>query len=296
MSKRILLTGATGFVGSHLLQSLIYNQHIVLVLLRPQSNTWRINALGNSFAREIVTEHTDFDAIIQANAIDTIIHTATEYGKNQPASAVINSNVLFPLRLMEAGLRNGLKRWINTDTFSSKPDQSSSYLQLYNVTKKMLLQQLQEASHQLRVDNLRLEHPFGENDAANKFVGQLIEALLQQQPRIAFTAGEQKRDFIYVQDVVQAYIKVLEQDDDVKGLQEFQVGTGQSIALKDFIKEAAVIANSTSQLGFGDLPLRTVEIMDSKADTRALNQIGWYPQFDLHTALQRTIASFESTS
>lgn len=293
MAKRIMLTGATGFVGSHILKTLVNNQHDVLVLLRPQSNTWRINGLDNSFAQEVVTDHTDFDAIVKAHAIDTIIHTATEYGKNQPASAVINSNVLFPLRLMEAGLRNGLKRWINTDTFFGKPQQPTSYLQLYTASKKMLLQQLQEASQQMRVDNLRLEHPFGEHDAANKFVGQLIVSLLQHQPRIALTAGEQKRDFIYVQDVVQAYIKVLEQADDVKGFQEFEVGTGQSIALKDFVVQAAAIANSTSQLGFGDLPARTDEIMDSKADTRALNHIGWYPQFDLHTALQRTIAAFE---
>lgn len=291
MAKNILLTGASGFIGSHVLQSLIENNYHVVVLLRPTSNLWRIESIKDQFSVIILSDSMmDLDPVFKENKIDTIIHTATVYGRVNPLSDILLTNVLFPLRLLEAGMRNGLKRFINTDSFFGKNPQTPVYLKHYIESKKMLLNILKEASKPLRIDNLRLEHPFGENDSEEKFVAKLIKDLVQHKDKISLTAGNQKRDFIYVKDVANAFIKVLEQDDNFKGFNEYQVGTGYSISVKDFVQTVAAVIQSQSNLAFGELPSRSDEMVDSKADTVTLNAIGWYPRFDLQAALQQTVA------
>ena len=293
MAKNILLTGATGFIGSHVLQSLVQKDYNVIALIRPTSNTWRIDCLQDKF-RSIIMPFSamDFEPIFTQHNIDTVIHTATDYGRVSPISDILLSNVLFPVRLMEAGLKNGLKRFINTDSFFGKNSQTSSYLKQYIHSKKILLDILKEEKGFLRIDNLRLEHPFGEYDADGKFVSMLINEMKQKKEKIALTEGSQQRDFIYVKDVANAFVKVLEQDDNAIGFNEFEVGTGHSISVKEFVQTLAAVMQSGASLAFGDLPARSDDITDSKADTTMLNALGWYPLYDLKTALQHTVAAY----
>lgn len=292
MAKNILLTGATGFIGSHVLQGLLQKDYNVIVLMRPTSNTWRIDSLKNEFTSVIVTSSAiDFEPLFEQYAIETVIHLATNYGRQSHLSDLLISNVVFPVRLLEAGLKTGLKRFINTDSFSGKNPETSFYLQHYIHTKNILLSILQEESAFIRIDSLRLEHPFGENDSEGKFVSMLINEMKQQKEKIALTDGLQKRDFIYVKDVVSAFIKVLEQDDNAIGFTEYEVGTGHSISVKEFVKSLATVMKSDTTLAFGELPSRKNELRDSKADTTLLKDLGWFPVFDLKSGLLHTVAS-----
>lgn len=292
MAKNILLTGATGFIGSQILNRLIEKRYQVVVLLRPTSDIWRIAHLKDSFIPcTIVDPAMEFDDVLRKNSIDTIIHTATEYGRNSQLSSVLLGNVIFPVKLMEAGLRNGLKNFINTDTFLCKDSYNGSYLKDYADSKTMLRAYLKKFSSQIQVDNLILEHPYGEYDAEGKFVPMIIKSLLENRETLELTSGEQKRDFVYVADVVEAFITVLEKGNDtVNGFSEYEVGTGSSIRVREFVERVAKVIGSNTQLHFGALQNRAGEPQNSRANTAKLAALGWKPGYDLETAIARIIS------
>jgi nucleoside-diphosphate-sugar epimerase len=291
MPNNILLTGATGFIGSKLLQALIMDGHHVVILLRAGSNTIRINHLAGKYVPYVIKEGKEIDEnIFIDQKIDTILHTATEYGREgRLLSAVLTGNVILPIQLIEKGLKHGLKRFINTDTFFCKPAITPTYLKDYVASKKILREFLMDFSSSIQVDNMRLEHVFGEQDSADKFVSVIINDCLNNKKKILLTEANQKRDFIYSSDVVNAFITVLKEGKEKIGFEEYEVGTGHSISVKEFVLKIAAITKSDAKLIFGAIPTRKDEIMDSKACTNNLNALGWYPKFETDKALGMVI-------
>jgi nucleoside-diphosphate-sugar epimerase len=287
--KNILITGATGFLGSHLLRSLVEHGYQPVVYLRSVSDTSRINDLQGKFVAVHSSDKSfsEFKDILSQYRIDCVIHTATNYGRSQLLSDIIESNVLFPLRLAEASLKHQVKLFINTDTFFGKSQFDLKYLNNYTTSKRMFGVALKELAGNLNIANMRLEHIYGEYDSEQKFITDVLIKLISNVNEIELTEGFQKRDFVYIKDVVNAYLVVLKNYGQIIGFKEFEVGTGQSIPVKDLVKKMAHAAASKSHLNFGAFPARQGEIQDSFADTSALRKMGWQPEYDLETALNR---------
>ncbi|MGV3546016.1 MAG: NAD-dependent epimerase/dehydratase [Pedobacter sp.] len=289
--KTILITGANGFVGSHVLKLLNAYNFEPILLLRTNSNTWRIDELIHSLRPSIYytdAETFDIAEIFETHQIDAIIHLATEYGRNAILSDIIETNVVFPLRLLDVA-KSKIQVFINTDTFFGKRQYNQSYLKEYTASKRILQKLLGEYSSGVKIVNLRLEHVFGELDAEGKFFTSILRSLLTQKPEIELTDGTQKRDFIYVQDVAEAYISVLQNVNVLGSYQEFEVGTGQCISIKYFVSKLALLTSSSSSLHFGALPTRDGEIAESIADNESLAKIGWKIRHTLDQAIQLII-------
>ena len=166
-----------------------------------------------------------------------------------------------------------------------------SYLLNYALSKKSLLLWLKYFSKRLKIVNMVLEHIFGENDNKEKFVYQMLDKIaFKQIDAIDLTYGHQKRDFIYVDDVVSAYIKVLEyMNSHSFRYKSFDVGTGNAVSLRDFVTEIKNISQSKTILNFGALSYREDEIMCSRADITDLNDLGWKPEYDYASGLEKII-------
>jgi nucleoside-diphosphate-sugar epimerase len=113
--------------------------------------------------------------------------------------------------------------------------------------------------------------------------------MLNNKKKIKLTEGNQKRDFIYISDVVDAYITTLKYKNHKKNFVEFEVGTGQSISIKEFVLTMHKILQSKSELLFGNIETRTDEIMDSRANNLDLIKLGWYPKFTIQIAIQNIL-------
>ena len=122
----------------------------------------------------------------------------------------MEANLLLPLRLAELGISKGVKTFINTDTFSNKGKSSHSILLDYSSSKKSLLSYLSKLSDKLKVINVVPEHIYGPYDSDTKFVENMIQNIAVQRCRRYHHQGHQKRDFIYMEDVVSAYLTLLE--------------------------------------------------------------------------------------
>lgn len=87
---------------------------------------------------------------------------------------------------------------------------------------------------------MKLEHMYGPKDDKAKFVPWVIEQFKQNKRCLDLTEGSQERDFVYVADVVSAYMKVLERCNSLPQFIEFDVGTGKPITVRQFVNEIKV--------------------------------------------------------
>lgn len=291
MIKNVLLTGGTGFLGSHILNGLLDANYNVTVLVRKSSNLYRIENIKEIVEFFFIDENmSNLDDLFSKKKIEAIIHTATEYGRNCLMSQILESNLIFPVKLIESGIKHNLKVFINSDTFFGKNEfQNMAYLNDYTNSKKYFLDYLFSNNEKIKTVSLRLEHIFGESDSNNKFVTSVLDKLLKSENEILLTDGLQKRDFVYVDDVVAAYLKVLQNIDRIDNFTEFEVGKGESISIRQFVELMAVLTKAKSKLIFGALPNRKGEIQDSKANIEPLYKLGWSCKFDIKTALKKII-------
>ena len=286
-AKKILITGATGFLGSHLLQALIEKGYNIIILKRSFSNIWRIKNIFSQI-KSYDIDKMSIKKIFDENEIEGIIHLATDYGRknNNDIIQMSKANIEMPAKLLDLGCKHGVIFFINTHTFWC-PRYS-----LYSAMKNSFIEIAKyfTANFKVKFINMKLEHTYGEKDEYSKFIPFVIKSILQDN-EIKATEGEQKRDFIYVKDIVDAYLKVL---DNLKNLDEkfleFEIGTGNSVTLRDFVSKIEEEINKKANIKWGAIPYKKNEIFDSKANMeKAKNILGWYPNYDISNGLKRTI-------
>ena len=100
----ILLTGATGFLGSHLLKALINKGYEVVVLKRSTSNMWRLKGFENTF-KSYDIDQVPLQKAFEEQYIDTIIHTACVYGrKGESIQQILKTNLMFGIELLSTAI------------------------------------------------------------------------------------------------------------------------------------------------------------------------------------------------
>lgn len=286
--KNILLTGATGFLGSHLVEALLRQGDQVTILKRTTSDTWRIKHLLDDLTAFDVDVH-PLEEAFKARKFDAIIHTACSYGRRgEPAHSVAETNILFGLRLLDAATLFNADTFFNTDTLLPK------YLNAYSLSKKHFSEWLKQRSTEIQVVNLKLEHMYGPKDDQAKFVPWLISQLQQGVERIPLTAGKQLRDFIYIEDVVVAYLLTLEKSAQLSDFNDFDVGTGVQTSVRSFVEQLffefkATNPKSYTIPGFGDVPLRRGEMLSIDVDNSALKNLGWNVYYSIQNGIQKTL-------
>ncbi|WJQ83354.1 NAD-dependent epimerase/dehydratase family protein [Brevibacillus brevis] len=294
---KVLVTGATGFLGSQLVKALRLDGHTVIILKRSTSDCSRI--------QDILPDLITYDAdrgqweapFFEQGRIDAIIHTATCYGRNtESITTMVDANVTFPLKLLDMAMRFGTPVFLNTDTFSSAPIRLSKHLQPYNLTKRHFREwgKCLADTSSLQFINARLEHVYGPYDNTNKFVTSVIKSCLENQPELRLTEGKQARDFIYVEDVVAAFRVLLAHAARLPaGFTEYQVGTGTATPIREFVELVHQMTQSSTVLRFGSIAYTDREIMHSHADTRSLQALGWNHRVKLEDGLRKVMATFK---
>ena len=287
--RMILLTGATGFLGSHLLRKCLTEDLNVIILARETSDFSRIKDHLNAI-RVLYVGNCDYRGIFKELKIDAVVHCATNYGRKiESPLSILETNLMLPLKLLQIGLSNGLKCFINTDTILDKR------INYYSLSKSQFKDWLRVYSDRLTCVNVALEHFYGPGDDDSKFATWIIQSMIRKVPRIDLTLGYQKRDFIYIDDVCSAFMDILK-NSLLKngGFQSYEVGAGEPISIRDFIGIIKkTTKNTQTELNFGAVPYRENEVMEYKTDISCLRSLGWYPKVSLIEGLSRTI-EFES--
>lgn len=292
-NNTVLLTGATGFLGSHLLKGLINSkEYKIIILKRSFSDTWRIKDIINKDVIVYDIDNYPIEKIFEQNKIDIIVHTATEYGRtDNSCSSVLETNLMFPIKLAETAINYNVKCFINTDSYFNKENMAYSFLLNYSLSKKSLLMWLKYFSNRIQVVNLILEHIYGEFDSNHKFVENMIQKIaIQKVNKVDLTYGSQKRDFIYISDVVDAYLKVIKYSiENEFRYKIFDIGTGESTSIRNLTERIKTFSNSNTLLNFGAIPYRDDEIMCSLADIIEMKNLEWTPKISIDEGIKRII-------
>lgn len=284
--KTVLLTGANGFLGSHLLEALLNEGYSVVILKRSTSDTWRIKSLLTNI-KSYDLDRTSITHIFEQQKIDVIIHTACNYGRSgESMHDIASTNLMFGLTLLDIAIANNVSTFVNTDTFLQKN------LSKYALSKHQFTQWLELQSKEINVINLKLEHIYGPKDDTTKFAPWIISQLKGKVATIPLTKGEQMRDFIYIDDVVSAYLCLLSKSENSQGFNEYEVGTGNLTSVRHFvelIKESYENQNGpcATQLVFGSIPYRPGERMTIEVDNSALIKAGWSAKSSLEDGITK---------
>lgn len=285
--KTILLTGATGFLGSHLAHTLVAHGHRVLILKRPSSDVKRIASIL-PYLTVYDIDGTDLSLpFIKHGKVDAVIHTATCNGKNgETVAEIFEANTAFPLRLLEAAVFYKSDVFINSGTVLYK------YLNAYALSKNQFLEWGKQFSHEKKICfvNIRLEHMYGPGDDVSKLPTRIIKDCMANVPEINLTPGEQMRDFVYIEDVISGYEILLERAvSQAESFQEYSLGSGKAVSIREFIETIHRLSNSKTRLNFGALPYRENEIMNSEANTEKLENMGWRCRTSLLEGIEKTV-------
>ena len=287
--KTLLITGINGFLGSHLAHRLIRN-YALTGLESLQSSLDKIRDLAEDVQIYRYGQD-DLEKLFSDHHVYGIIHTATVYGRNQTdIPKLLSSNLMMPIELISQAIKHGTRCFLNTDTFINMPESQLQYLNEYTRSKKHFLEWLHVFESSIQIINLKLHHQYGPGDALSKFIPSMIAELQQNTPDINLTPGKQRRDFIYVDDVVCAYETVLKQIDQIpSALTEMEVGTGTTTSIRTLVETMHQITGSKSRLHFGALSYREGEFMNSQANIKPLAELGWKPQVTLEQGIRYTI-------
>lgn len=286
---KVVLTGATGFLGSHLLEALLKNGYEVAVLKRSHSNMRRILPHTGNIKTFNVDEIGMEEIFSTIGAVDVVIHAATFYGHSQgEIGEVFRSNVEFPFELLEQSQKSGCSVFINTDSFFSTPSNKYSHLLSYSLSKRHFREWCELISKQngIKVVNLKLYHLYGVGDNEQKFCTDIINRCIHESGTIDLTQGEQRRDFVNVIDVVNAYIAVIESSNLLLSqYNDFDVGYGRSFSIREFVEKVHEVTDSNAFLNFGALPTREGEFEGATANISFLRELGWKPEITLENGI-----------
>ena len=302
--QHILLTGATGFLGSHLLEALLTQGYKVTILKRSTSDTWRINhVLGRVNVFDI--DKVSIDSVFVNNSVDVVIHLATFYRKNDASTDVedmIKSNVTFPSVLLEAGIRSGLKGFINTGTFfeydcSCLPVNESNDLKPFNFYAKTKLAfdvLLNSYRDDLNVITLRLFSPYGPKDN-DKVIPHIIKKALIG-AEINLSEGLQKLDFTYCEDVVGAYLKAVALINNGKNVSEtFNIGTGRPHSIREIVSILEEEMDTRLNVKWAPPFRNDFDIVYSDVK-KTSTVLGWHPRSSIRAGLISTLKYYEGLS
>jgi nucleoside-diphosphate-sugar epimerase len=279
--KTILITGINGFLGSSLAKNLI-NDFLIIGLEKSRNNNFRIRDLD---VKSYSLEFDNPESIFSEQKIDIIIHTATEYGKKgEDPVEIAKSNMIFPLQILDLAITNKCDLFVNTDTILNR------FTNYYALTKSHFQEWLYLRSNEIKTINMRLEHFYGPGAGSQNFVIQMIEQMRRNEPSINLTLGEQKRDFIYIDDVVSAYKIILFKSEELNGkYNDVQVASMDTISIKELVHKIKDLTQSSSVLNFGAIKYRENELMTSESDNSLIKSLGWIPRVNLNEGLRRMV-------
>lgn len=298
MSKYILLTGGTGFVGSHLLEELLNLNKRVILLKRSFSNSWRINELIDN--RNLVLKNTDEDKlndIFNNYDIEGIFHLATFAQRSHESEYVqemIDSNISFPTQLLENSINNNVKFFINTGSFSeyelkNSPISEKSKIKSFNLyasTKTAFEEILKFYSdnYDLMTSTLKLFTPYGPKDDEIKIMPYLIINSIKKN-NLLIKSPTKKLDFIYVKDVIECYIALMNNISKLQQYESFNVGTGIGTSLKDVLKIIEGYLGKNEIVEYGNLEDEKVWCSNRKIKEK----LDYIPKINLEKGIKYTI-------
>jgi UDP-glucose 4-epimerase len=296
---KILVTGGAGFVGSHVVRELASQQHEVAVVLRNPDAAWRLGDARNDVrvTRGDLSDRASIADALRHIQPDAVIHLAWDgvlgAARNDPGQG---RNVDVAVALAEEATRAGVKAWIGLGSqaeYGACPDRVDESTPTHPTTRYgaaklaacVAAQRLADTAG-MRFAWLRLFSSYGPKDSPEWMIPYVMLSLLRAEMP-ALTRGEQRWDYIYVEDAARA-IAAVTSSADASGI--FNLGSGQVDSIRSIVERIRDRIDPALPLEFGAVPYRPDQVMHLEADIRRLQHaVDWRPRITLDEGLAKTL-------
>lgn len=290
---KLIITGATGFIGSHLCKRLVSQNHEVHIICRTESSLESLKEVEDRI--KVYRHSSDIQALIHyfktVNA-DGVFHLAALCMGPHEASDLadlVDSNIKFGLEILEAMKASGVKKIINTGTFwQHYKNEDYNPVSLYAATKQAFedLLWFYIKAYDMKAITLKLFDTYGPDDRRNKLISQLKNTAYTG-AQLLLSEGYQKLDFIHVDDVVDAYLCAWEllMKDESKAYECYGVGTGRVLTLREIVALFEQETKVKLNVSFGKRPYREREVMEPWSNYQTVPN--WKSKISLEEGIKR---------
>ena len=322
---RVMVTGAAGFIGSHLVDRLMGEGEDVLAVDDLSSGSLanladaRRSQMGKfTFQRADITS-TALAELIKRNKPQVVFHLAAQVDVRKSLKDPIHDamiNIIGTLNLLQAATEAGSEKVVFTSSggcIYGEPDESRLPVtedqvwspealpeSPYGVSKKVVLDYLRyyKEVHGLDYAALALANVYGPRQEPASEVGlegQVVaifsRKMLANRPCTIYGDGSQTRDFVYVDDVVSAFVAARDRGSG----QLINVGSGRELSVNELHSNLAELTGTRYEPQYA--PARPGELQRIVIDpSKAGAELGWSPTTELHEGLKQTVAWFRASS
>ncbi|MDQ3014270.1 MAG: NAD(P)-dependent oxidoreductase [bacterium] len=266
---KILITGATGFIGSHLTKKLLKDNHEVHALVRPSTNTGPLTALGVAIS-VFDQDNSVLQTYFEHEKFDGIIHLASLYlsqHKPEEVKNLIDSNILLATQILDAA-KNNVTWFINTGTFWQHYDQADySPVNLYAATKRAFedISNYYIAVSPINFVTIKLSDTFGPDDTRQKIFN-LWSKISKSRETLDMSPGEQIIDINFIGNIVDGYSKMIEllaadPEKKLKG-RSFAIQSPERMSLRKLAEVFERVTQTKLNINWGKKEYRPREIME----------------------------------
>lgn len=305
--KKVLITGGAGFIGANFVYKFLDLGYNVNLLEKQEVDLWRLEKIKDKIQLHYVDlrnydELEDF--IIKLNP-QIILHFAA-YGayqaKQQDIKTTIDTNLLGTINLVNACQNIKFECLINTGTSSeygvkNKPMKETDLLKpnnLYGITKAATTMYCQDTTRKLELPivTIRPFAVYGYFEEKERLIPGIIKSCLTNTD-LKLSSPSSVRDFVFIEDVISACLKIIENAQEVKG-GIFNIGTGKQNTIDQVVNIIKKITQSSVEPKYNQIKQAQLEPKNWLADiSKIKNILNWQPDYDLEKGLAKNIEWFK---
>lgn len=297
--KRAIVTGASGFIGGHLVQELLCHDYEVLAVVHTEQSAENLRAQRDSNLHIVVCDIPDFDNLYKAayGTYDVFFHMAwTGAAGNRSDVSLQMRNIEGAIRAVEAAKDLQCKRFLGAGSIHEiecvKEMERSKviidYANIYKTSKLAAHYYCKLKAAQYGIDFLwpRLTNAYGVGERPGRLISSVIQQLLRGESP-ALTEGTQLYNFIYITDAATAYRLIGEKGG---AFQEYVLGSNEVRPLKEYMMKVGEIVNAQVELGFGQHPFHGVSLTEETLSSKGLfDDTGFSPAVSFEEGIKMTM-------
>lgn len=277
--KKFLIIGASGFIGTNILNLLPSKIDLTIVTSNKKKIIEKIKK--KNFSR-ITIKNYNFISFKNKNIIqeiDVIINCTGAYPKKNNLKKLIFLNYRIPKLLFDLSVNQKPKQFININTLLK--NRKSTYVKY----KHKLSDYFKSKLKNTKVLDLFIGHLYGDVCNKKEFIYSTIIKILKKEKILNFTKGQQKRDFIHIKDFRKLFKKILKIKINKK-YSKFDVSSFRNYSIKSVILLIKKITFSNIDINFGYFKYRKGEDFSIKGDIKTLSRFNWKPKIKLSDGIK----------